>query len=69
MVVKQAVLLYCCISPSQDTSYRSIMIPVGLGFCNLGRAMVRKAETVPWVRTGNITMAEEIINLQRLASF
>ena len=31
--------------------------------------MVRKAETVPWVRTGSITMAEEIINLQRLASF
>ena len=49
--------------PSQDTWYRSIISPVGFGFCSLGSAMVRKAERVPWVRTGSITRAEVSINL------
>ena len=49
--------------PSQDTWYRSIINPVGFGFWSLGSAMVRKAETVPWVRTGSITRAQVNINL------
>ena len=35
-------------------------IPVAFSFMSFGSAMVRKAETVPCVRTGNMMIPEEM---------